>query len=740
MNKRHSSRITSLLLSGLLILIGNTISASPIKEHIPLYKQSQLPTETRVQDLLSRMTLDEKIMQLNQYILGLNTNGNNFGYTVEKVPGDIGSVILFCDNAVERNKLQQEALKTRLGIPILFGFDVIHGFRTIYPIPLGMGCSWNPQLIEDVSAMAAKEARLSGTEWVFSPMLDITHDPRWGRVAEGFGEDPHLVSTLGVAVVRGYQSNHLNSTVRVAACLKHFVGYGCSEGGRDYTATQISDQSLWDTFLPPFKAATEAGAQTAMSAFNDINGTPATANRFLLTEVLKKSFGMKGFVVSDWNAVVQLISQGHAANRKEAARLALNAGLDMDMIDNCFRDYLKELVEEKRVTMQTIDEAVTRILRIKFELGLFEHPLTKELPEKDRVLQPESLELAARIAEESMVLLKNEHNLLPLCRTDKIALIGPMVKERHELLGSWKCFGKDKDVQTLFEGMQEEFPDVELLYARGCDFDGTDMSGFDEACRVASEADVVVMMIGEKAAWSGENASRASLALPAIQEELVKTVARIGKPLVLVLSAGRPTELQRIEPLCHSILEIWQPGIRGGSPMAGILSGRINPSGRLNITFPLHTQQIPVYYNARQSSRPRQGHYQDLTIQPLYEFGHGLSYAKFVYGDLQAPKLHLKRGEILRIEIPVHNMSDRDGMETVQWYVRDPFSTITRPVRELRHFEKRLIRGNTTETFVLELDADRHLSYVNDQGNRILENGDYYIMVKDRTLHIVLED
>lgn len=750
------------------VMLATAVMAAPVgkktktktKTPSELYKQAGAPIDQRVKDLMARMTLEEKIMQLNQYIIGLNTNGNNFGYKIEKVPGTVGSVINFSESPELRNELQREAMATRLGIPVLFGYDVIHGYRTVFPIPLAVGCSWNPELTEQVYHMAAKETRASGTEWAFAPMVDIARDARWGRVAEGYGEDPYLASLMGMAAVRGYQGENLSDDDRIAACLKHYVGYGCSEGGRDYTATSISDQTMWETYLPPFQNSVAAGARTAMSSFNDINGTPSTANRHYLTEVLKERFGLPGFIVSDWNAVVQLISQGHAETRKDAARLAFNAGLDMDMIDNCYADHLAELIDEGKVSMHDIDASVERILRMKFELGLFEKPFTKEVAESARVLKPEYKALAAKIAEESMVLLKNkasyendnENNsansvnscknkskgLLPLCG-QQLALIGPMVKDRHEIIGSWRCFGEDKDAQTLYEGMVEEFGENNLLYAKGCDFDGDDTSLFDEAIATAQKAEVVVMMMGEKAAWSGENASRSTLALPSIQENLIKAIAKTGKPIVLVLSAGRPTELCRIEPLCTSILEIWQPGICGGSAMAGILSGRINPSGRLDITFPLDTHQIPIYYNARQSSRVHEGHYQDISSLPLYEFGYGLSYSNYVYGDIKTESYTMHRGETLRLTIDVTNGSDMDGMETVQWYVRDPASSITRPVKELRHFEKRLIRKGETETFVLDIDADKHLSYVDSKGNRFVEDGTYYIIVKDKTIKIELK-
>lgn len=718
-----------------------TITSTGAKPQIPLYKQADAPIESRITDLLARMTLEEKILQLNQYILGLNNNVNNIGEAIEHIPPTIGSCIYFSDGAVLRNELQRQAVEqTRLGIPILFGFDVIHGFRTIYPIPLAQGCSWNPGMVREASAMAAREARRSGTEWTFSPMIDVARDGRWGRVAEGYGEDPYTNAVFGAAAVEGYQGDNLASDRTVAACLKHYAAYGLSEGGRDYTRTDVSAQALWETYLPPYQAGVEAGAATIMSAFNDISGTPATANRYLLTDVLRDRWGFDGFVVSDWNAVEQLIAQGVAENRKEAARLAFAAGVDMDMKDDCYRDYMAELVAEGRISGQQIDTAVVRILRLKFRLGLFENPYTPIWAEGERILQSDDRELAARVAEETMVLLKNKGGVLPLEGAKRIALIGPMVKDKHQIIGSWRGHGRDEDSESIFEGMTREFgATCTLLYAEGCAFDGENRSGFDEACAVAAEADVVVLCLGEKSAWSGENASRSTLALPAIQEELAAAVAAVGKPIVLVLSNGRPLELFRLEPLADAIVEMWQPGIAGGTPLAGILSGRVNPSGRLCITFPYATGQIPIYYNARQSARPRQGRYQDIPSRPLYEFGYGLSYTTYTYGPLQTSATTIRRGETVRISVEVRNTGSRDGMETVHWYIRDPFCSISRPVRELKHFEKRLVRKGESETFVWELNPERDLAYTDSQGNRLLEDGDYFIMVGGQQITLNLQ-
>ena len=709
---------------------------------IPLYKDAGRTVDERVADLLSRMTLEEKILQLNQYILGENSNVNNIGEVSDTFIPGIGSYIYFNDNAVLRNSLQRRELEvSRLGIPLLFGFDVIHGFRTIFPIPLAQACSWNPELVGQACAVAAQEARMSGVEWVFSPMIDVARDGRWGRVAEGYGEDPYATSVFAVAAVGGYQGSDLSSPRSVAACLKHFVGYGLSQGGRDYEATDVSPQALWDTYLPPYEAGVCAGAATVMSAFNDINGTPATANHYLLTEVLKEKWDFGGFVVADWNAVEQLISQGVAADKKEAAYKAFAAGVDMDMKDFCYKDHLGALVAEGKIPVARIDEAVANILALKFRLGLFEQPYAVELPEDERILLPYNKELATKMAEESMVLLKNDNGLLPLC-AKTVAVIGPMADNREHMLGSWTAHGRVEDVEgSIYDNLQKEFgKKMDFLYAAGCGFDGDDRSGFAEARAIAEQADVLILCLGEKNTWSGENASRSTLALPAIQEALLQDVKKVGKPIVLVLFNGRPLELCRIEPLCDAIVEVWQPGIMGGKALAGILSGRINPSGKLSITFPLTTGQVPIYYNTRQSARPFQGKYQDIPTEPLYAFGHGLSYTTFEYGDLYLPKDTIRKNEKLRLEIQVTNAGNFDGKETVHWFVSDPTCSISRPVKELKFFEKQFIEAGTCRTFYFELIPERDLSFVNAQGERFLETGTYYVMVKDKKIKLELID
>ena len=726
-----------------LCLLGVTHSlSSKDKKSIPLYKDAKAPIEKRIDDLISRMTLEEKILQLNQYTLGRNNNVNNVGEEVKKVPSEIGSLIYFDINPELRNSMQKKAMEeSRLGIPIIFGYDAIHGFRTIYPISLGQACSWNPGLVEQACAVSAQEARMSGVDWTFSPMIDVARDPRWGRVAEGYGEDPYTNGVFAAASVRGYQGDDMSAENRMAACLKHYVGYGASEAGRDYVYTEISAQTLWDTYLLPYEMGVKAGAATLMSSFNDISGVPGSANPYIMTEILKKRWKHDGFIVSDWGAVEQLKNQGLAATKKDAARYAFNAGLEMDMMSHAYDRHLKELVEEGKVTMAQVDESVRRVLRVKFRLGLFERPYTPVTNEKDRFFRPQSMAVAAQLAAESMVLLKNDNQILPLTNKKKIAVVGPMAKNGWDLLGSWCGHGKDTDVEMLYDGLTAEFGgDAELRYAMGCKPQGNDRSGFAGALDVARWSDVVIVCLGEMLTWSGENASRSTIALPQIQEELVKELKEAGKPVILVLSNGRPLELNRMEPLCDAILEIWQPGINCARSMAGILSGRINPSGKLAMTFPYSTGQIPIYYNRRKSGRGHQGFYKDITSDPLYPFGHGLSYTEFKYGTVTPSATKVKRGDKLSAEVTVTNTGSRDGAETVHWFISDPYCSITRPVKELKHFEKQLIKAGETKTFRFDIDLERDFGFVNEDGKRFLEAGEYHILVQGQTVKIELID
>ena len=707
----------------------------------PVYKNKLAPIESRITDLVKRMNLEEKILQLNQYTFGLNNNPNNIGKEVTALPSGIGSLIYFSSDPVLRNKVQQKAMdSSRLGIPILFGFDVIHGFRTVYPISLAQACSWNLDLVTQNAGVAAKEAVLSGVDWTFSPMIDVARDPRWGRISEGYGEDPYVNAVFGVATVKGYQGKNLADPFSMAACLKHYVAYGMSEGGRDYRYSDVSAQSLWETYLPPYEAGVKAGAATLMSAFNDISGVPATANKYLLTDILKKRWNHDGFVVSDWNAIEQLIDQGVAKDKKEAGMKAFNAGVEMDMKDNIYLQYFDELIKEGKISMSSIDDAVSRVLRVKFRLGLFDDPYTTLVDEKQRYLQQEDITLASKLAEESMVLLKNRNGILPFAASVKsIALIGPMAKDKSNILGSWSFNGKADDAESIFEGLEKEVKGkMEIHYAVGCGFEGEDYSGFKEAVSAAEKSDVIVVCLGELKTWSGENASRSTIALPAIQEKLVEALRKTGKPIILILSNGRPLELVRLEPLADAMVEIWQPGIAGGTPLAGILTGRLNPSAKLAITFPLTTGQIPTYYNMRQSARPKEGMYQDIPTEPLYWFGHGLSYTNYEYSNVTVSKTQFRKNEKIMAEVIVKNAGKVNGKEAVLWYISDPASSISRPMKELKYFEKKEIKAGETVVYKFEIDPMRDLSFVDASGTRLLEEGDFFIHIGKEKIKVEL--
>lgn len=711
------------------------------KNATPLYKDASAPVEKRVEDLLSRMTLEEKIMQLNQYTLGRNTVDNNLREMVGAVPAEAGSVIYFSDDANLRNMMQKRCMEeTRLGIPMLFGHDVIHGYRTMAPVPLAQAASWNPSLVEAVSHDAGKEAFYCGVDWTFSPMVDIARDPRWGRVMEGYGEDPYLTSMFCQAAVRGYQGEDLSAGGRIAACLKHFVGYGASEAGRDYVYTEISDQSLWDTYLPSFYAGVETGAASVMSAFNNISGVPASANKYTMTDVLKRRWNWDGMVVSDWDAIIQLTNQGAAKDGYEAAEKAINAGIDMDMMDNLYRTHLAKLIEDGRVSLETVDECVRRVLRMKFRLGLFERPYTDVRPENEIYLQPDALANAERLAQESMVLLKNDNSLLPLKNVSKIALIGPLADTQGELIGNWVARGRDSEVISILSGMKEEFGSAEITSVPGCRIEETDEASVASAVEAAKSADVVVLCLGEKTKWSGENCSRSSIALPQVQEELLRRVKAVGKPVVVLIASGRPVDLSRIAPMSDALVEIWMPGTTAGKAVAGILSGRYNPSGRLPMTFPYTTGQIPIYYNRRNPARRgTQGWYKDIQIEPMYEFGYGLSYSTFEYSPVTLSSDSVAKDGKVTASVTVRNTSDVDGMETVQWYICDPVCSITRPVKELKHFEKVLLKAGESKTFTFEIEPYRDLSFVDRTGERFLDSGEYHIIVKDSKVVLNVE-
>ncbi|HVU36224.1 MAG TPA: beta-glucosidase BglX [Opitutaceae bacterium] len=658
--------------------------------------------DARVHDLLSRMTLEEKVGQLVQVSSRKDMTGPASSSSIdpELKSGGVGSMLNII-GAEETRKWQQEAVESsRLHIPLLFGLDVIHGFRTIFPIPLGSAASWDLARIEHAERIAATEASAAGIHWTFAPMVDIARDPRWGRMSEGAGEDPYLGSAIARARVHGFQGDDLSATDTILACAKHFAAYGAAQAGRDYYTTDVSERTLREVYLPPFHAAEQAGVATFMAAFNDLDGTPSSANSFLMTEVLRHEWGFKGFVVSDWSSIAELQKHGIAANLRDAGAKAFLAGLDMDMESNAYGPYLAGLVKSGVVPMSRLDEAVSAVLRAKFELGLFDDPYrySDVAREKATLLKPEFLAAAQDLARRSCVLLKNDHGLLPLATgTQTVGLIGPLADAPLDQLGAWHCVGQPRDSVTLRAALQTLYPGSRLRYAEGCKTWGSDTSGFAEARQVAKESDVVIMALGEQQDQSGEASSRAVLDLSGPQADLLKEVHAAGKPIILVLMAGRPLTIEPIEPLVDAIVMAWHPGTMAGPGIADVLTGKYDPAGHLPVTWPRSVGQIPIFYAHKNSGRPEPikiddryySHYLDMPNSPLYPFGYGLSYTTFDFDHLRlsSPSLGMT-GAPLTITVRVRNTGQRTGEDVVQLYVHDLVGSVTRPVRELKGFTK----------------------------------------------------
>lgn len=703
------------------------------------YRNPALPIEQRVDDLLKRMTLDEKVDQLMQITVGADTNPNNLGSGHSFRP-TIGSVLSYCGGTRNRNAFQRLAVEeTRLGIPIIWGFDVIHGWRTAFPIPLAQACSWNPDIVEAGCRVAARESYAEGVDWTFSPMLDVPHDPRWGRVMEGYGEDPLAAGIFGAAAVRGYQGEDPSQPGTVAACLKHFVGYAASEAGHDYAYTDISSRTLHETYLPPFQAAVEAGAMTVMSSFNDITGTPAVINHYTLTEVLRNRWNFRGFVVSDWDGVVQLVYQGYTSDPEEMCRAALSAGNDMEMNSSAYRN-IPALLESGRLKIEVVDEAVRRVLRIKFAKGLFEHPYHEEGDPETVSLQPEALELSRAAARASMVLLKNEKNTLPLNPDTlrSIALIGPVATDREASAGAWPGAIDAQTIPTLLEVLPGFFPKSEIHYARGCDFTSDSTEQFAEAVEAAEKSDLVIVAIGEGAGRTGENRSYTNIALPGKQLELLRKIAAVGRPVVLLVSSGRPILYPELEPLADAILHIWECGHGAAEGCCDILTGAYNPSGRLAITFPRSVGQIPIYYNHHPRARDEKaewgGRYFDLDDSPMYPFGYGLSYTSYEYSNLEISV------EDLTAQVTLRNTGKRAGRETVFWYLSDPEAKLTQPLRRLIAFEQVDLAPGEERRLTLQLDRMHDLAYIDPTGKKVFEPGRFILSVGGEKAEFVVAE
>lgn len=698
-------------------------------------------TEQRVDSVLRLMTLSEKIGQMNQVSSKEDPTGQLTECSNEEElirSGQVGSMLNVV--GVERTRhLQEIAVNdTRLHIPLIFALDVVHGYKTISPVPLAESCSWDMDLIEKSARVAAEEATASGIQWTFAPMVDIARDPRWGRVMEGSGEDPYLGSAIAKARVRGFQGTDLSAYNTMAACAKHFVGYGAAEGGRDYNTVDISKQRLRELYLPPFSAAADAGVATFMNSFNEVMGVPATGSTYLVRDILKGEWNFPGVVVSDWGSVAELIPHGVAEDKCDAAQLAVTAGCDMDMEGYCYVSSLEKLVREGVVSESLIDDAVRRILRLKFDLGLFDDPYRycDAEREKAEILSAEHRKVVREMACKSIVLLENREGILPLDnRCKNIGIVGPLADNPDDMLGSWCARGDGKDAIGILQGIKQAVgKGVRIRYAKGCEIEGDDRSGFSEAVQVAENSDVVIVCVGENRFMSGEAASRTRLTLPGVQRELLKAIKETGKPIVLLLSNGRPLVLDWEKENIGTIVECWQLGSEAGNAIADVLLGKYNPSGKLTMSFPYNEGQIPVYYNAKSTGRPYVPNvryvtrYLDCPNVPLYSFGYGLSYTRFEYGELKLDKDTMFPGEKLRIDVSVANVGNYDGEETVQLYIRDVCSKITRPEKELKGFKKVFLKkGERTDiSFELSL-AD--LEYVLADGSRESDPGSFEVFV-----------
>ncbi|MBN8784529.1 MAG: beta-glucosidase BglX [Terrimonas ferruginea] len=716
---------------------------------------AQTKIDRRVDSVLRLMTLEEKVGQLNQYTAdGLATGpvSGDDRKDEQLRQGKVGSM-LNVKGVKDTRAVQTIALQSRLRIPLLFGQDVIHGYKTTFPIPLAEAASWDLPAIEKAARVAAVEAAASGIHWTFAPMVDIGRDPRWGRVMEGAGEDTYLGSLIAAARVKGFQGKRLGDIDAVMACVKHFAAYGAAIGGRDYNSVDMSDRMLWETYLPPFKAALDAGAATFMNSFNDLNGIPATANRYLQRDILKGKWKFSGFVVSDWGSIGEMIAHGYSADGAAAAKSAILAGSDMDMESRAYRDHLVTLVKKGEVPLSVVDDAVRRILRKKFEMGLFDDPFKFCNEEREQeALNNASHKAAARdMAKKSIVLLKNEKSLLPLSDTLKrIAFIGPLVKEVKQNLGFWSIEmpGDSSYIVSQWQGLRERLPaNTQLAYAKGCGIADTSRGGFEEALRVAKTSQLVILSVGESRDMSGEAHSRASLQLPGVQEELMKAIHATGVPVVVVINAGRPLIFNWTADNMPAIVYSWWLGSEAGNALADVLTGDYNPSAKLPMTFPRAEGQIPIYYNhfntgrpaASDSDRNYKSAYTDLPLSPRYAFGYGLSYTTFRYDNLQLDKKKMKAGEQISLQLKVTNTGKYAGEEVVQLYLRDRFGSVVRPVKELKDFRKISLQPGETKTVQFIINKEK-LSFYNDKLQWIAEPGVFDVMIGSASDDIRLKE
>ena len=696
--------------------------------------------DRKVEDLLSQMTLEEKIGQMNQV-----SGGYQFSELIAK--GGVGSILNIVD-PVEINAVQRVAVEqSRLGIPLLVSRDVIHGFRTIFPIPLGMAATFDPEIVEQGARIAAVEATASGVRWTFSPMLDVARDPRWGRVAEGSGEDTYLDVEMGVAMVKGYQGTDYADPTSLAACVKHFVGYGAAEGGRDYNTTMISERALRNVYFPAFKACIDAGALTLMTSFNDVDGLPSTGNRWLLTDILREEWGFDGMVVTDWNSSGEMIAHGYAEDLKHATELSIAAGVDMDMMSFGFLNHIKELIDEGKLSEDDIDDAVRNILRLKYRLGLFENPYVDESLARKVAYAPEHLAAAKQCAVESAILLQNSDNTLPLKSAKRILLTGPMADAKYDQLGTWAFDGEEQHTVTPLEALGKVFDVVyepALAYSRD-----TNRAGIPAAVRAAAGVDAVVVCVGEEAILSGEAHCLSDLNLQGAQSELIRELNKTGKPIVVVVIAGRPLTIERDLKECDAMLYSFHPGTMGGEAIADLITGRAVPSGKTPMTFLKDAGQAPFYYNHPMTGRPNNGtetllndiplkagqtslgctsYYLDTGYGPLFPFGYGLSYTTFEYANVSLDKYELNQSDYIHIDFDLTNTGDYEATEVVQIYVRDLVGSVVRPVKELKGFMRVTLKPGETKHLMYDLPVS-DLAFWNRDMEYVVEPGEFQLWV-----------
>lgn len=702
--------------------------------------------EKEINALLSKMTLDEKIGQMNQ----LSYYETNDQLLTQIKKGEIGSLLNIID-PVEVNKVQKTALEnSRLGIPLIIGRDVIHGLKTVFPIPLGQAASFDPQLVEAGARVAATESRELGINWTFAPMLDISRDARWGRIAESLGEDPYLAGELGAAMVKGFQGNDLSSPTSIAACVKHFIGYGAAEGGRDYNSTNIPPHLLHNVYLVPFKKAIDAGAATLMTSFNDNDGIPASGNDYLLKDVLRKDWRFDGFVVSDWASMAEMIAHGYAKDGKDVARISANAGLDMEMVSGTYPKYLKELVQSGQVAMADIDNSVRNILRVKYRLGLFKNPYV-DISKTSTIYSQAHLQEARKAAVESAILLKNEGNLLPLKANLKVAVIGPLADAPHDQMGTWVFDGDKAHTVTPLKALQTEFKNISYVYEPALSYSrDKSTANFEKAKQAAASADVAIVFLGEESILSGEAHSLSNINLIGVQSDLLREVKSAGKPVVLVVMAGRPLTIERDLPYADAVLFNFHPGTMGGPAIFDLIYGKANPSGKLPTTFVREVGQIPMYYNHNNTGRPapdgnvmtldqipveagqtslgNTSFYLDSGKNPLFPFGYGLSYSKFEYSGLALSSNSIPMGGMLTARVSIKNTSSVDGVEVAQLYIRDLVGSIARPVKELKGFQRVALKAGESKTIEFTLTTD-DLAFFGRDMQRKAEAGDFKLWI-----------